>query len=149
MVTLLLGGPHESMATEIRGLARVNDRGHLFVAGREVALAGIDLPTYDRTCRQSLGPPRCGPRAVLILDNKVTGFVHCAILGERPDDVLEGRCTVANRRLFDDRIDLAAEMLREGWAFARDDAPGHYRALERLARSREIGIWRDAAVELR
>jgi endonuclease YncB( thermonuclease family) len=40
-------------------------------------------------------------------------------------------------------------MLQEGWAFARDDAPSLYRALERMARSREIGIWRDAAVDLR
>lgn len=127
----------------------MTDIGNLVLSGREVALAGIDIPTFDRTCLQASTPLRCGPRAVLILDAKVSGFVHCDILGERHDGVLEGRCTVAGRRLFDERIDLAAELLQEGWAFARDDAPSLYRALERMARSREIGIWRDAAVQLR
>lgn len=139
----------EAAERTLEGLARVTDDGHLIVAGREVALAGIDIPTFDRTCRQALLPLRCGPRAVLILDSKVTGFVHCTIVSERRDRVLEGSCTVAGRRLFDDRIDLAAELLREGWAFAREDAPGLYRALERMARSRKIGIWRDAAVDVR
>ncbi len=114
-----------------------------------VALAGIDVPTFDRTCRQGLTPLRCGPRAVLILDSKVSGFVHCEVTGRRSERLLEGRCTVAARRLFDDRIDLAAELLQEGWAFARDDALSLYRALERMARSREIGIWGDRAVDLR
>lgn len=119
------------------------------IDGREVALAGVDIPTFDRTCRPALTPLRCGPRAVLVLDGKVTGFVHCEISGQRDERVLEGRCTVPGRRLFDARIDLATEMLAEGWAFARDDAPGLYRALERMAMSREVGIWRDADVRLR
>ena len=49
----------------------------------------------------------------------------------------------------DDRIDLAAEMLREGWAFVRPEAPPLYHSLERLARTREIGMWDDAVVNLR
>lgn len=146
---LLAALPLAASSRSLDGLARVTNDGHLVLAGREVALAGIDVPTFDRVCRQTLTPLRCGPRAVLILDAKVSGFVHCDILGERRDGVLEGRCTIAGRRLFDNRIDLAAELLQEGWAFARDDAPGLYRAFERMARSREIGIWRDSAVELR
>lgn len=136
-------------ATRIDGLARVTDEGHLVLAGRTVALAGIDIPTFDRTCRREVPPFRCGPRAVLILDQKVRGFVHCELTGERASRLLEGRCTVAGRRLFDDRVDLAAELLREGWAFARDDAPGLYRSYERMARRRAIGIWRDAVEQLR
>jgi endonuclease YncB( thermonuclease family) len=148
-VGLWVGDAATAAAQSIEGLARVTDDGHLIVGGREVALAGIEIPTFDRTCRRTVTPTRCGPRAVLILDDKVRGFVHCNVVGKRSAGLTEARCTVAGRRMLDDRIDLAAEMLREGWAFARDDASGSYRALERLARTREVGMWRDAAVNLR
>ena len=136
-------------ARTANGLARVDDSGNLIIAGREVALAGIEVPTWDRVCRRSVSPIRCGPRAVLVLDDMVRGFVHCDIVGERGAGLAEGRCTIASRRLLDARIDLAAELLRQGWAFARDDSPGLYRSLERMARTREIGIWADAAIDWR
>jgi endonuclease YncB( thermonuclease family) len=136
-------------ARTANGLARVNDSGHLIIAGREVALAGIELPTSDRVCRWQISPIRCGPRAVLALDDMVRGFVHCEISGDRGAGLAEGRCTIAARRLLDDRLDLAAELLRQGWAFARDDAPGLYRSLERLACTRKIGVWADGAIDWR
>ncbi len=145
----LVSLPVTVAAQTISGLARVDDAGNLVVAGEVVALAGIDVPTFDRVCRRTVSPVRCGPRAVLVLDEMVRGFVRCDIVGMRRPGLPEGRCSIAARRLFDDRIDLAAELLREGWAFARDDAPGLYRSLERLARERGVGIWADAAVELR
>jgi len=49
--------------------------------------------------------------------------------------------TIAGRRLFDERIDLAAEILSRGSAFVADDAPALYRSLERLARHRGVGMW--------
>jgi endonuclease YncB( thermonuclease family) len=136
-------------AQSVNGLARVTDEGHLIVSGREIALAGVEIPIFDRTCRRSITPTRCGPRAVLILDDMVRGFVHCEMVGTNPAGLPEGRCTIAGRRMLDDRIDVAAELLREGWAFARDNASGNYRALERLARTREVGMWNDAVVDLR
>lgn len=136
-------------ARTANGFARVNDLGHLIIAGREVALAGIEVPTWDRVCRRQVSPIRCGPPAVLVLDDMVRGFVHCDIVGERGAGLVEGRCTIASRRLLDDRLDLAAGLLRQGWAFARDDAPGLYRSLERLARAKEIGVWADAVVDWR
>ena len=134
-------------ARTLSGLARVTDAGTLIVDGYEVALAGIDVPTFDRVCRRSLRPVRCGPTAVLILDDLVSGFVRCAPVGRRGSGIIEAQCTVAARRMLDDRIDLAAELLRQGWAFAREDAPGSYRSLERLARTRGIGIWNDGLSE--
>ena len=136
-------------ARTVSGLARVDDLGRLLIAGETVALSDIDLPTDDRACRRATIPVRCGPRAVIILDGLVRGFVHCTITAPGVGGTLEGRCTIAGRRLFDERIDLAAELLRQGWAFARDDAPGLYRALERLARTRQVGMWRDAVIDLR
>lgn len=136
-------------ARTVSGLARVDDFGRLLVAGETIELSGIDLPLHDRACRRTTRPVRCGPRAVMILDGLVRGFVHCTITARRAGGRLEGRCTIAGRRLFDERIDLAAELLRQGWAFARDDAPGLYRALERMARSRGLGVWTDATVDIR
>ena len=127
----MIGLPATGAGWALEGPARVNDTGNLVIGGREVALAGIDMPIFDRACRQGVRPIRCGPRAVLVLDAKVRGFMHCEVTGRRSDQVREGRCTVAPRRLFDDRVDLAAELLREGWAFARDDAPELYRSLAR------------------
>ncbi len=136
-------------ARTVSRFARVDDAGRLVGAGRIVALAWLEVPTHDRICRRTVMPVRCGRRAVLILDDMVRGFVHCDIVAGRRAAGVEGRCTVAGRRLFDERIDLGAELLREGWGFARDDAPWLYRSLERLARTRQVGMWRDAAVDLR
>lgn len=141
--------PIAGESRSISGIARVDDQGDLVLASTNVALAGIDVPTFDRVCRRAVIPVRCGPPAILVLQDKVSGFVHCDITGERAPGRLEGRCTVASRRLFDERIDLAAELLRNGWAFARDDAPGLYRSLERLAQTRKLGVWADAAIDLR
>ncbi len=138
-----------ALAQSIEGFARVTGNGYVVIGGREVALFGIDIPTYDRTCRQATVPTSCGPRAVLILEDLVRGFVHCDIVGRRSADLLDGRCTVAGERMLDDRRDLAQEMLRQGWAFTRPEAPPLYHSLQLIARSREIGIWRDAAVNLR
>ena len=149
LVALLLAVlPFGASARTVDGLARVSDDGHLVVNGEEIALAGIEIPTFDRVCRRTVTPLRCGPRAVLVLDEMVRGFVRCDIVGVHRTGLPEGRCSIAARRLFDDRHDLAAAMLREGWAFARDDAPGFYRSLERLARTRKLGIWADTAIEL-
>ncbi len=133
--------PAPADARTLSGLARVTDAGTLILDGQEVALAGVDIPTFDRVCRRSLRPVRCGPTAVLILDDLVTGFVQCEPVGRRRSGMIDAQCTVAAKRLLDERIDLAAELLRNGWAFARDDAPGLYRSLERLARTRGVGIW--------
>ncbi len=133
----------------VEGFARVTSDGYFSIGGREVALFGIDIPTFDRTCRQATVPTSCGPRAVLILEDLAGGFVHCDIVGRRSAGLLDGRCTVAGRRMLDDRLDLASEMLRQGWAFTRPEAPPLYQSLQLIARTREIGIWRDAAVNLR
>jgi len=133
----------QTLPTEVSGPARVDDEGRLVVEGRRIRLHGIDIPLFERTCRRSVRPVRCAPRAVLALDGFVEGFVHCQPRAPAADADFAGRCTIRADRLFDDRIDLAELMLREGWAFARPGAPPRYHALERLARARERGLWRD------
>lgn len=124
--------------------------GSLSVGGRHVRLFGITIPLIERTCRTSIRPSRCGWKPVLVLDSMVDGFVRCTATGAAyADGATQAVCTVAGRRIGEPREDLAARMLLEGWAFAGEGAPGSYRALERLAESRERGLWSPGIVNLR
>jgi endonuclease YncB( thermonuclease family) len=127
-------------AWEISSYALVNEDATLRIAGKSVRLYGIHIPGTERTCRTSVRPPVCGSRAALALEFKIDGFVRCE-LGERlPDGTLPGRCRVGVSA-FDEGEDLSAYLLERGWAVALPDAPIEYQALEKIARSRGIGVW--------
>ncbi|HET6469871.1 MAG TPA: hypothetical protein VFG43_15975 [Geminicoccaceae bacterium] len=138
---LLATAPAGATGPVLDGPALVGDDGTLRVAGRTVRLYGIWIPQFERTCRTIIVPTRCAPKAVLALDDKVTGFVHCREVQRLPDGSVEAFCTLRPRRLFDEREDLGAWMVRNGLAFARPDAPAEYALLQRLAESRELGFW--------
>lgn len=131
------------------GLARVQSDGTLRIDGRTVRLFGVFIPQLERTCRTVVRPSDCAPKAVLVLDGKVRGFVRCEIVRRGSDGVPEGICGVRGRDPFGPRNDLAAEMVQEGFAFTRPDAPAEYVALERLAQSREAGLWGNKTLNLR
>jgi len=42
---------------------------------------------------------------------------------------------------FDEGEDLSAYLLENGWAVALPDAPFEYQTLEKIARSRQFGVW--------
>jgi endonuclease YncB( thermonuclease family) len=46
-----------------------------------------------------------------------------------------------DRSSFDPGTDLAAYLIERGWALARPEAPFEYHAMERIARSQEVGVW--------
>lgn len=127
----------------------MEEDGSLVVDGYRIRLHGILIPLIERTCRTAFPPIRCGYKPVLVLDSMVDGFVHCTPVSRLRDGSLSAVCTVAGERIGEPREDLAARMLLEGWAFADENAPGAYRALERLAESREAGLWGSAFIELR
>jgi hypothetical protein len=127
-------------ARVVDGLAIVQQDGSLRVAGENVYLWGVYLPRLDNICTAFERPRRCGPTPVLVLGNLVDGFVRCEIVREGRDAV-QGVCTQAGRDLFGPREDIAATMVSRGWALAAEDGPPEYRALESLARSREVGLW--------
>lgn len=131
------------------GLAIVRDDGTLSIGGTVVRLFGIYLPQLERSCRTSIRPPVCAPKAVLVLENKVRGFVRCEIVRRGADGVLEGICGQRGRDSFAPREDLAAFLVQEGFALAAPEAPPEYRALERLAESRELGLWGNQFVNIR
>ncbi|MEZ5825504.1 MAG: hypothetical protein R3C97_12435 [Geminicoccaceae bacterium] len=130
--------------TTVEGLATVTDDGRIAMDGHVFRLHGIELAMLGRDCRTTRRPVRCGERSVLVLRDLVNGFVHC-----RPTGADAAICTIAGKRMFDDRIDLAERLLIEGFAFAEENAPARYRRLERVAQSRKSGLWGNDFIDIR
>lgn len=135
-LALMIGTAQQAPArTEISSFAFVQEDGSLSVAGYLVHLYGIYIPPTDHTCYTFIRPVPCGTRASLALDFKISGdFVHCMEQAKNPDGSITAICTANGE-------DLSAWMLQKGWALALPDAPFQYVALEKIARSRGIGIW--------
>lgn len=127
-------------AAEISSYAAVNEDGSLRIKGKRVHLYGIHIPKTGRTCRTSRNPPVCGSRAVVALNFKIDGFVSCDLDARNADGSYMGWCRV-NVTHFDEGDDLSAYLLERGWAVALPDAPFEYHTMEKIARSRGIGVW--------
>jgi endonuclease YncB( thermonuclease family) len=127
-------------AYEISSSAIINEDGTLRIKGKTIRLYGIHIPRTDRTCRSHQLPSVCGSRAAIALDFKIDGFVRCEILDELEDGGIVGRCRV-NASRFDEGEDLSAYLLEKGWAVALPDAPFEYQTLEKIAQSRQFGVW--------
>lgn len=122
-------------AADLSSSARVLDDGSLSILGRLVRIHGISIPPSDRLCNAPDMPGACGPRAVLQLSRKIGAeFVHCQDLGRDEAGAMIGRCSVRGE-------DLGGWMVLNGWAMAGRDAPFEYQQWERLAESRQLGIW--------
>lgn len=124
-----------SGASEIKSFAFIEPDGSMRMSGNVIRLHGIYIPPTGETCHMFERPVRCGPRAALALEFKVSGvFVHCQPLMCYPDNSVVATCAA-------DGDDLGAWMLERGWAVATPDAPFEYTALERIARAKGIGVW--------
>jgi endonuclease YncB( thermonuclease family) len=120
---------------DISSFAFVQDDGSLKVSGYLIRLYGIYIPPTDQTCYTFIRPIPCGTRASLALDFKLGGdFVHCTERAPNADGSITASCRLEDQ-------DLSAWMLQQGWAVALPDAPFEYAALEKIARSRGVGIW--------
>ena len=139
LACVVLSAP-AAFAYEISSSARVNDDGTLRIKGKTVHLWGIHIPQTGQTCTRNRNPPNCGSRAALALDFKIDGFVRCEIMERNQDGSLVGWCRV-NAGHFSDGEDLSAYLLQKGWAVALPDAPIEYQTQEKIARSRQFGIW--------
>jgi len=135
---LILATP--GSAREINSYALVNEDATLRISGQTVRLHGIHIPRTDRTCRTSRRPVVCGSQAALALDFRIDGFVRCELGDRLQDGTVLGRCRV-DASTFDAGEDLAAYLLERGWAVALPDAPIAYQTLEKIARSRGVGVW--------
>jgi endonuclease YncB( thermonuclease family) len=127
-------------AREISSSAIVNEDGTLRISGKTIHLYGIHIPRTDKNCSRNKRPPFCGSRAAIALDFKISGFVRCEIMDSNSDGSLIGWCRVKASN-FSEGEDLSAYLLEYGWAVALPDASIEYQTLEKIARSRGIGVW--------
>lgn len=137
LVALWGAAPLRAYGADIVSYAIVKDDGTLRVQGRTIRLYGIFIPSRDYTCqnRPLIVPVECGSRSVLALKFKIgSRFVWCDEQWTNRDRSITAVCRI-------DDEDLAAWMLENGWAAALRDAPFEYELLERIAQSRQIGIW--------
>ena len=137
---LAAAGGTPALAYEISSYARVNDDGTLRIKGKTVHLQGIYIPETGQTCSRNRNPPICGTRAAVALEFKIDGFVRCEIMQRNADGSVVGRCRVKASH-FSDGEDLSAYLLQKGWAVALPDASIEYQTLEKIARSRQFGVW--------
>lgn len=114
--------------------AKVRADASLLVGSRVVRLYGIYVPPMGRTCRGNLRPVRCATHAVLALDFKIRGFVHCQQVLRHRDRSITALCRNKG-------VDLSAYLIERGWAVALPDGPFEYQVLERIARARSMGVW--------
>ncbi len=132
-------GPALARAGE---LAFVQADGTLKLGNRRIRLYGIHMPSTDRFCRTFLRPTRCASRAVLELDRMIHGFVWCEPVTRYRDGTIGAVCRVRGKdSRLGSRTDLAAELLRQGWAVALPGAPFEYLTLERIAQAHNRGVW--------
>lgn len=137
--TLKVGSLSATMAADssvVSGRARVVSGDLLRVDGKLVRLAGIDAPHPTQPCYRSNGRRwGCAASAVSTLRRLVRGQrVACELRpggGEIPP---HAHCRAGE-------VDLAAAMVRQGYAFANDESGGVYAGEEDTARVEKVGIW--------
>ncbi|NCC27692.1 MAG: nuclease-like protein [Gammaproteobacteria bacterium] len=145
IAALLLGAQaFAAGAREIVGIPIVEDDGSLTIKGQAIELYGIYLPQTERQCRRWERPVRCAPRSTLALDFRVRGFVSCEPRGRSETGRIQAICHV-DRTGLNPGEDLAAYLIQRGWALALPGAPFEYHAMERIARTQQLGVWGTAA----
>jgi len=111
------------------------------VAGTTVRLAGIEAPERQQVCGEGGRRMRCGAAAQAALARLVNGrTLACSLSGSDP----AGRPRATCRR---GEVDIAAELVRQGYAFAEGSLFSGYSSLERQARDARAGVWSAGEVE--
>jgi endonuclease YncB( thermonuclease family) len=135
---MLLLPAERSMARA--GQATVIDGDTLELAGRRVRLEGIDAPETAQSCpRPVLGSWACGKAAARQLARLLDGKrLHCDEHGTDSYGRMLGVC-------FADGLDVNAQMVRSGYAWAFVKYSDSYVREEADARARNAGIWQAKA----
>jgi endonuclease YncB( thermonuclease family) len=125
----------------LAGPATVSDGDTLTIGGVRVRLEGIDAPEAGQLCRTRTGHSwPCGNQATAVLSRLVQGrVVECVPKGADKYGRMLGLCTAGG-------VELNAEMVRRGlaWAFVRYSRT--YVQIEAEARARRLGIWQGEAM---
>ena len=124
----------------VTGRAAAIDGDTLAVGGVRIRLEGIDAPEAQQTCTDASGRAwACGAEATRLLARVVAGrLVTCEERGLDKYKRVLGVCQAAG-------VDLNAEMVRRGlaWAFVRYSRS--YVREEQAARAKRVGIWAGTA----
>jgi endonuclease YncB( thermonuclease family) len=125
---------------DVSGRAVVVDGDTLDVGGQRFRLEGIDAPEMAQTCNRADGRPwDCGGEAAEALARLVSGReVTCRSEGRDKYDRRLGVCSV-------ERLDLNAEMVRRGLAWAFVKYSSTYVEEEAQAREARTGVWQGEA----
>ena len=124
----------------VQGIARVVDGDTIEIAGTRIRLEGIDAPEGDQQCARASGSGkgdswRCGQVATEELRQLVgRSPVRCDSRGIDKYGRTLAIC-------FSGAMDLNAEMVRRGMAWAFVKYSSAYVAEEADARARGVGIW--------
>ena len=111
------------------------------VAGTTVRLAGIEAPELQQSCGTGARRYRCGAAAQAALGKLVNGrTLACTVSGADSAGRPLATCTRG-------RLDINAELVRQGHAFAGSGLFAGYAGLERQARDSKLGIWAAGDVE--
>lgn len=146
--TILLTAPaladqqrHPPYPDVLTGFARVVDGDTLVIDSVRVRLEGIDAPESDQTCGRSGGGTwDCGSAASGELRRLIAGSaVTCANAGVDKYGRMLGHCRTG-------AIDLNAQMVRGGYAWAFVRYSRAYVADEQSARQAHLGIWQGEAM---
>jgi endonuclease YncB( thermonuclease family) len=122
------------------GRAEAIDGDTLLVGGIHVRLEGIDAPEISQSCTDASAKPwRCGAEAHRVLARIVAGqSVVCEERGLDKYHRLLGLCRVG-------ALDVNAELVRRGLAWAFVHYSRSYVGVEAEARRARVGIWSGTA----
>jgi endonuclease YncB( thermonuclease family) len=125
----------------VSGPAHVVDGDTIDIGGTRIRLEGIDAPEAGQTCQTALGETwACGTAATrLMVDLTRDVSVDCYSRGLDKYGRLLGIC-------FARGVDINAEMVRQGYAWAFVKYSTHYVAEEAAAHTALRGIWQGPAL---
>jgi endonuclease YncB( thermonuclease family) len=126
--------------SEFSGTASVIDGDTLDIDGKRVRLEGIDAPETAQVCRRANGRDwSCGRAAADVLAGLVGARrVTCREEGTDKYDRVLGICSV-------DGVDINAELVRRGYAWAFVKYSERYVKEEAEAKAAAAGIWQGEA----
>jgi len=134
IVTAVLAGA--ASRAHIVGKPWVVDGDTIEIAGRRIALYGIDAPAEEQTCVLDGRDWGCGRDAMFALANLI-GHHWVVCKGETLDR--DGRLLAV---CYLGSWDINGRMVRDVWALARRDLAQDYVGAEIEARRNRAGLWR-------
>ncbi|CAD0363161.1 thermonuclease family protein [Xanthomonas perforans] len=119
----------------ILGAAQVVDGDTIDVAGQRIRLYGIDAPELAQNCMHATGQWDCGRRSALWLQQLIsTNELSCISKGSDRYGRIVATCTMGD-------LDVASEMVSNGWALAYRSITKTYAITEGKAKRNHLGLW--------